>query len=188
MYQKGPGDSESHRGDETKCGVNFFLRQFGQDDGSLSTVFDHFWEDLTKDRRFLDDFRMIKRSLGRTVCHFFRNNSVTDSTIQFQPEARSRFLSNYIMTQVMAFVERQLKLVQLIFLELKLASSDKPVDIQFDRVATLLTGSVDYAILSSVSVTEKVAEILKIEPEEVDDGELRNISATSLNELSSSQN
>lgn len=55
------------------------------------------------------------------------------------------------MTQVMALVERRLKLVQLIFLELTLSSTNKPVDFQHDRAATLLTGTVDYAVLSSVN-------------------------------------
>ena len=58
-------------------------------------------------------------------------------------------LTDYILTQLMVFVH-ELKLVQLMFVELLLSSSSKPVPIRHKNTATLLTGSVDYAILSSI--------------------------------------
>jgi hypothetical protein len=58
----------------------------------------------------------------------------------------------------MIFLKQELSLVPLLFLELVLsASSDSdPVIIAHQDRATFITGSVDYAIISSVSMADEV--------------------------------
>ena len=59
-------------------------------------------------------------------------------------------LTDYILTQLMVFVHNHLDLIQLMFVELLLSSASDPAEVHHEKTATLLTGSVDYAIMSSV--------------------------------------
>jgi len=98
------------------------------------------------------------------------NDLVTDCGIQ--PEARARMLTDYVLAPLLVFVEEQLDLVQFMFLELILASSRHPVTVAHKDTATLLTGSVDYAIMSSVEERAAVAKSLGVELDKVHDGVL----------------
>jgi len=81
-------------------------------------------------------------------------------------------LTDYVLTQLLVFVDKHLGLIQFMFLELLLSSSRDPVSIHFGSTATLLTGSVDYAILSSAAARGALSELLEVEPDEVEDGGL----------------
>ena len=68
-------------------------------------------------------------------------------------------ITDYIILRVMSFLQEKLSLVPLLFLELILsASSDsRPVFIRYRNRATLITGSVDYAIISSVATADRLS-------------------------------
>jgi len=135
----------------------------------LSTIFEPFWLELIKDGRFINDYKIVKKNIGKKVgCMAASINLSTYRDIQ--PEARARMLTDYVLTQLMVFVDKHLELIQLMFLELVLSSSRDPVPIKHRNVATLLTGSVDYAILSSGSARDALAETLGVEPGGVEDG------------------
>jgi hypothetical protein len=86
-------------------------------------------------------------------------------------------LSDYILIQLLVFVEEYLGLVQFTFLELVLSSSKDPVAIanSHEGSVTLLTGSVDYAIMSSAGPKADVAKSLQVETGDVDKSELWNV-------------
>ena len=71
-------------------------------------------------------------------------------------------LTDYILTQLLVFVHKDLHLIQLMFLELVVSSSGHPVSVQHEGTATLLTGSVDYAIVSSVGERKTLADSLGV--------------------------
>ncbi|SRR5258708_37388246 len=134
---------------------------------TLLTTFGSFWLKLLKDERFIDDFKIVKKNIGKKVCYMaaFINSWLT----KIQPEARARMLTDYILTQLMVFVDKYLGLVQFMFLELLLSSSSFPVPIMHGNTATLLTGSVDYAIVSSADKREALAKTLVVKYDEVED-------------------
>jgi hypothetical protein len=78
--------------------------------------------------------------------------------IFFKPEARARLLTDHIILRVLIFLKKELSLVPLLFLELLLSAStdSKPVIIVHKDQATYITGSVDYAIISSVSTANEL--------------------------------
>jgi len=76
-------------------------------------------------------------------------------------------LTDYILTQLMVFVDKYLGLVQFMFLELFLSSSSLPVSVTHGNTVTL--GSVDYAILSSADKREALAKTLVVKHDEVED-------------------
>jgi len=78
-------------------------------------------------------------------------------------------LTDYVLTQLMVFVDKHLGRIQYMFLELVLSSSRVPVPIHSGSTATLLTGSVDYAILSSAGKRENLARTLGVKPDKVGD-------------------
>jgi len=94
-------------------------------------------------------------------------NSLTDQDMQ--PEARARMLTDYILTQLLVFVDMHMNFIQFMFLELSLSSSSDPVPIIFGSTATLLTGSVDYAISSSAATRENLSSSLGVEPDKVEE-------------------
>ena len=136
----------------------------------LSTIFEPFWLELIKDGRFINDYKIVKKNIGKKVgCMAASINLSTYRDIQ--PEARARMLTDYVLTQLMVFVDKHLELIQLMFLELVLSSSRDPAPVGFGSTATLLTGSVDYAILSSADARNRLARTLGVKPDEVEDGE-----------------
>ena len=94
-------------------------------------------------------------------------NPLTDQDMQ--PEARARMLTDYVLTQLLVFVDMHLDFIQFMFLELPLSSSSDPVPVIYGSTATLLTGSVDYAILSSAPVRETLAALLRVEADKVEE-------------------
>jgi hypothetical protein len=80
-------------------------------------------------------------------------------------------LTDYILTQLMVFVNK-LGLVQLMFVELLLSSPSNPVAIDHGKTATLLTGSVDYAIMSSIDARSTLAGALGVIPDRVEESAL----------------
>ena len=80
-------------------------------------------------------------------------------------------LTDYILTQLIVFVNK-LGLVQLMFVELLLSSSSHPVAVDHGNTATLLTGSVDYAIMSSVDARASLAKGLGVRLEAVEESAL----------------
>ena len=143
--------------------------EFGEkQDISLMTIFESFWLNLVKDGRFMQDFKIVKKNIGKKVSWMAASiNSLADQDIQ--PEARARMLTDYILTQLLVFVDMHLGLIQFMFLELPLSSSSDPASVGFGSTATLLTGSVDYAILSSAAVRGTLATVLQVEPDEVEE-------------------
>ena len=81
-------------------------------------------------------------------------------------------LTDHILTQLMVFVHKHLGLVQLMFVELLLSSSRNPVPVDHGNTTTLLTGSVDYAIMSSVDGRAALATALGVRPDDVEESEL----------------
>jgi len=79
-------------------------------------------------------------------------------------------LTDYILLQLMAFVNTHLNFVQFMFLELVLSSASDPVTVEHKNTATLLTGIADYALLSSVHRAD-IAQLLGIELDAVEDSE-----------------
>ena len=76
-----------------------------------------------------------------------------------QAEARARMITDNIILRVMSFLREKLSLVPLLFLELILSTSNdsRPVFIRHRNWATLITGSVDYAISSSVATADRLS-------------------------------
>jgi len=134
----------------------------------ILTIFNSFWLNLVKDGRFINDFKIVKKNIGKKAsCMATPINSLTDKDMQ--PEARARMLTDYILTQLLVFVDMHLAIIQFMFLELPLSSSSDPVPVFYKSTATLLTGSVDYTILSSAPVTKKLAAMLGVEPDKVEE-------------------
>ena len=79
-------------------------------------------------------------------------------------------LTDYILLQLMAFVNTHLDDVQFMFLELVLSSASDPVAVEYENTATLLTGIADYALLSSVHRAD-IAQLLCVELDAVEDSE-----------------
>jgi len=140
----------------------------GKKDEAVQTIFESFWGNLVKDGRFINDFKIVKKNIGKKAsCMAKLINSLTDQVMQ--PEARARILTDYILTQLLVFVDMHLGIIQFMFLELPLSSSSDPTSVGFGSTATLLTGSVDYAILSSVSAWDALARRLRVKSDEVED-------------------
>jgi len=79
-------------------------------------------------------------------------------------------LTDYILLQLMAFVNTHLDSVQFMFLELVLSSASDPVPVEYENTATLLTGIADYTLLSSVQRVD-IAKLLCVELDAVEDSE-----------------
>ena len=93
------------------------------------------------------------------LCSSIDDTQLTDHVIQ--TEARARLLTDYIMVQVVDFLENYLHLIHLVFLELLLAAAKKnPIVIEHENTATLLTGTVDYAIWSSAITSKAIVQKL----------------------------
>jgi len=149
-------------------GVLLVFDTFEIESMSLPSIFEPFWLELVKDGRFINDYKVLKKNIGKKVCCVAASiNLLTYWDIQ--PEARARMLTDYVLTQLMVFVDKHLGLVQFMFLELLLSSSSYPVPITHRNTATLLTGSVDYAILSSTEARDALAKALGVEPDKVED-------------------
>ena len=110
---------------------DFVIRKSGTKTETLSAIFEFFWRGLTKDGRYINDFKILKKSVGWKVCSVARTIGLV---LIIQPEARAR----------------------------------DPVAVEYENTATLLTGIVDYAILSSVH-REAAAELLCVELDAVED-------------------
>jgi len=46
-----------------------FVESGRENKDPLSVMFERFWQDLTKDGRYLKHFKLLKKSIGRKVCH-----------------------------------------------------------------------------------------------------------------------
>jgi len=85
-------------------------KEFG---GKPFPIFESFWLELVKEGRFINDFKILKKNIGKKVCRVPATISLTDRGIQ--PEARARMLTDYILTQLIVFVDKHLGLVQFMF-------------------------------------------------------------------------